>query len=467
LQSIHDDDEFSESGSELESVFERTSHVSSQQASRSGLDSLNEDSVLNLAGGKLNRINLRLMTKPELLAIIKKQQAKLENARIAFAAERDDLIDTLEQTREREAELSREREKLLAEDAWKTEELNRAREEIGWLSRLADTLELEKSRLETRANSMANELKRAVVDLRTVSTASSQGLGSSRDLRTQPVASYQSHSSLRSPVADTFISRKSESGSQGRSARNSSQFHNSHTSIPHRVRQESVESDSTVCRLGPSPKLQVSRSQTNLKNPSSSWRGHDSQAPEAPIISPRNQPQRKSPAQRSMPDFRSPLSPLKVHSQRPGRHEKLSSRQVNSRRRPSDSQSISSARSHTEDHDEEVNSEDGFREDVIMEEEQEERGSQHASWDQHEPARRHSRTSSESSQAISPSSTVFADHHRDHSSRTTTRSSGSHGRQDHGYRSSLVSLQLRPEDELFLENYLDEDTDGLDSDLDY
>ncbi|KAA1112096.1 hypothetical protein PGT21_022691 [Puccinia graminis f. sp. tritici] len=471
LQSIQDDEEFSESDSELESVFERTSHVSSHQASRSGLDSLNEDSVLNLAGGKLNRLNLRLMTKPELLAIIKKQHAKLENTRLAFAAERDDLIDTLEQTREREAELSRERERLLAEDAWKTEELNRAREEIGWLSRLADTLELEKSRLENRANSMANELKRAVVDLRTVSTASSQGLGSSRDLRTQPVASYQSQSSLRSPVADTFTSRKSDSGSQGRSVRNSSHFHNSHSSTPHRVRQESVESDSTVCRLGPSPKLQVSRSQANLKNPSSSWRGHDPQASESPVISPRtrelNQPQRKSPAQRSMPDFRSPLSPLKIHSQRPARHEKLSSRQVNSRRRPSDAQSISSARSHTEEHDEEIESEDGFREDVIMEEEQEERGSRVDSWGQHELDRRHSRTNSESSQAISPSSTVFADHHRDHSSRTTTRSSSSQDRQDYGYRSSLVSLQLRPEDELFLENYLEEDADGLDSDLDY
>ncbi|WAQ92505.1 hypothetical protein PtA15_16A413 [Puccinia triticina] len=467
--SIHDE-ESSESGSELDSLFERTSHSLSNQASRSGLDSVNEESALNMASGKFNKFSLRLMTKPELLTIIKKQRVKLEHTREAFAAERDDLLDTLEQTREKEAELSRERERLLAEDAWKTEELNRAREEIGWLSRLADTLELEKSRLETRANSMANELKRAVVDLRTVSTASSQGLGSSRDVRPQPGPSYQNHAPLRSPGAEEYSVRKSDSGSQGRSMRKSSFSHTSLSNPPHRVRQESVESNSTICRLVTSPQLHASKSQNNLRNLASSSRSRGSQGIES-AISPRTREfaisQRKSPAQRSVPDFRSPLSPMKTSSHRYIRHERLSSRQINSRR-PSGSRSISSGQSHTDDQDEEqANSEDELREDVIMEEEPDERSSRDVYWVQRESDRRHSRSSSASSQAISPSSTVFADHHRGHSSRTAARSNGSEDQHSNGHRSSLISLQLRPEDELFLENYLEEDGDGIDTDIDY
>ncbi|WAR61844.1 hypothetical protein PtB15_12B536 [Puccinia triticina] len=177
--------------------------------------------------------------------------------------------------------------------------------------------------------------------------------------------------------------------------------------------------------------------------------------------------QRKSPAQRSVPDFRSPLSPMKTSSHRYVRHERLSSRQINSRR-PSGSRSISSGQSHTDDQDEEqANSEDELREDVIMEEKPDERSSRDVYWVQRESDRRHSRSSSASSQAISPSSTVFADHHRGHSSRTAARSNGSEDQHSNVHRSSLISLQLRPEDELFLENYLEEDGDGIDTDIDY
>ncbi|OAV93634.1 hypothetical protein PTTG_02969 [Puccinia triticina 1-1 BBBD Race 1] len=124
--------------------------------------------------------------------------------------------------------------------------------------------------------------------------------------------------------------------------------------------------------------------------------------------------------------------------------------------------------SHTDDQDEEqANSEDELREDVIMEEKPDERSSRDVYWVQRESDRRHSRSSSASSQAISPSSTVFADHHRGHSSRTAARSNGSEDQHSNVHRSSLISLQLRPEDELFLENYLEEDGDGIDTDIDY
>ncbi|KAH9447461.1 hypothetical protein Pst134EA_029497 [Puccinia striiformis f. sp. tritici] len=521
LQSIPDEDSVG-SGSELGSAFERMSHGSSHQASRSGLDSVNEDSALNPASGKFNKFSLRLMTKPELLSIIKKQRAQLENVRAEFAAERDDLIDTLEQTREKEAEMSRERERLLAEDAWKSDELSRAREEIGWLSRLADTLELEKSRLETRANSMANELKRAVVDLRTVSTASSQGIGSSRDMRAQPVSSHHSYTLGRLQGTDDFTGNKFESGPPNRAARKYSHSpittgrpspprrnrqdsvasaprrtrqdsvasqprrvrQDSLASAPRRVRQDSVASGprrdrhdsaasgSTVCLT--SPKLQSTKSYSNMKNPTTSRRTRESQITEPMPTTTRNRefniPPGKSLVKRSTPDFRSPLASLKMPSQRPARHEQMSSRQATSRR-PNDTRSISSHQSQTEYHEEEeeeqASSEEGFRGDDNMEEEEEDEVSRDGSWSQDDTYRRHSRNSSSSSQVISPSSTVFADHHRDEDSSTATRSSGPRDRHNYQHRSSLMSLQLRPEDELFLEDYLEEDGDDIDTDMDY
>ncbi|POW06175.1 hypothetical protein PSHT_10488 [Puccinia striiformis] len=509
LQSIPDEDSVG-SGSELGSAFERMSHGSSHQASRSGLDSVNEDSALNPASGKFNKFSLRLMTKPELLSIIKKQRAQLENVRAEFAAERDDLIDTLEQTREKEAEMSRERERLLAEDAWKSDELSRAREEL--------------SRLETRANSMANELKRAVVDLRTVSTASSQGIGSSRDMRAQPVSSHHSYTLGRLQGTDDFTGNKFESGPPNRAARKYSHSpittgrpspprrnrqdsvasaprrtrqdsvasqprrvrQDSLASAPRRVRQDSVASGprrdrhdsaasgSTVCLT--SPKLQSTKSYSNMKNPTTSRRTRESQITEPMPTTTRNRefniPPGKSLVKRSTPDFRSPLASLKMPSQRPARHEQMSSRQATSRR-PNDTRSISSHQSQTEYHEEEeeeeqASSEEGFRGDDNMEEEEEEdEVSRDGSWSQDDTYRRHSRNSSSSSQVISPSSTVFADHHRDEDSSTATRSSGPRDRHNYQHRSSLMSLQLRPEDELFLEDYLEEDGDDIDTDMDY
>ncbi|KNZ51224.1 hypothetical protein VP01_403g3 [Puccinia sorghi] len=452
LQSIDHDEESCGSCSEIESSYERGSHSSSHRVpSRFGLDSVQS--------GNLNKVSLRLMTKPELLAVIKKQRVKLEDTHAAFAAERDDLLDTLAQTREREAELSRERERLLAEDAWKTEELSRAREEIAWLSRMADDLEIEKSRLETRANSMANELKRAVVDLRTASTASSQGLGqpSPRNVRTQTPSTYLSRTASGSQGTSDHIGKKKDKGSLA-------QFH--------RPRQQSSESADTVRRAVTKPNLQASKSHSNLnKSELNNWRGRQPHDSELPMASPRTLESRlrprNSPAQRSVPDFRSPLSPLKFPSQRAGRAEKQGSRQTTFRN-ASLSRSVSSgSRSYMDEHDE-VSSEERYGESVIMEEEQEEGGwREEAEWAENESENQRSRSSSLSSQAISPSSTVFADHHRDH--RTAARSSGSSStHQGGGFRSSLISLQLRPEDELFLENYLVEDgDDGLDTDIDY
>ncbi|PLW55139.1 hypothetical protein PCANC_05308 [Puccinia coronata f. sp. avenae] len=507
LPSIKDGEESSCSDSELDSFFERDSHGLSRHASRTGLDSVNEDSALDLSSGQFNKVSLRLMTKTELVTIIKKQRHKLENTRTEFAAERDDLLDTLAQTREKEAHLSRERERLMAEDAWKTDELSKAREEIGWLSRLADTLELEKSRLETRANSMANELKRAVVDLRTVSTASSQGLigPSSRDSRTHTSASsYQTRARGQSHGKEDFIhERKSESST-------SQQYY--------RTRQESCGSFGSAGTVRRAiPKLGGSTSQSNLRNPEPSARLiREPQEVESAMMSPKarelhhmqqQQQQRKGPGQRSVPDFRSPLSPLRMHFQQHGRHERPGSRTSSNSRRPSGSRSISSSHSHTEEQQEPEKGGTGgglvderFREDVIIEEEQEEpRPARDTHWeddafepgpdhddddhhhhhpDSHHPHNPHhhhhhdhrrSPSSSLSSPAISPSSTVFADHHRDHHrDRPTTLSPGPLDQQSNVYRSSLISLQLRPEDELFLENYLEEEGhDGLDSDMDY
>jgi len=452
MQSINHDEESCGSGSEMESLYERGSHSSSHQASsRFGLDSVQS--------GNLNKVSLRLMTKPELLAVIKKQRVKLEDTRAAFAAERDDLLDTLAQTREREAELNRERERLLAEDAWKTEELSRAREEIAWLSRMTDNLEIEKSRLETRANSMANELKRAVVDLRTASTASSQGLGQPppRDLRTQASSPYLSPNASGSQGTSDHIGRKKDKSSPAQS---------------HRPRQQSSESANTIRHAVPKPKLQASRSHNNLnKFELNNRRGRQPHEIEPPMTSPRKLEShlrpRNSAAQRSVPDFRSPLSPLKIPSQRAGRAEKQGSRQTTSRNGSMSRSMSSSGRSYM-DEQEEVSPDERHRQSVIMEEEQEEidwRGE--AERAESEAENQRSRSSSLSSQAISPSSTVFADHHRDH--RTAARSNGSSSTQQGGrFRSSLISLQLRPEDELFLENYLIEDgDDGLDTDIDY
>ncbi|POW00483.1 hypothetical protein PSTT_13128, partial [Puccinia striiformis] len=450
LQSIPDEDSVG-SGSELGSAFERMSHGSSHQASRSGLDSVNEDSALNPASGKFNKFSLRLMTKPELLSIIKKQRAQLEN-----------------------------------------------------------------SRLETRANSMANELKRAVVDLRTVSTASSQGIGSSRDMRAQPVSSHHSYTLGRLQGTDDFTGNKFESGPPSRAARKYSHSpittgrpspprrnrQDSVASAPRRTRQDSVASQprrvrqdslafgtssvrqdsvasgprrdrhdsaasgSTVCLT--SPKLQSTKSTLPQAG-----------EPRVSITEPMptttrnrefNIPPGKSLVKRSTPDFRSPLASLKMPSQRPARHEQMSSRQANlpsSQRYPfhivspvpdgvprggggGAGQALRRASGGT----------------TTWRRRRKTRSLGRV-WSQDDTYRRHSRNSSSSSQVISPSSTVFADHHRDEDSSTATRSSGPRDRHNYQHRSSLMSLQLRPEDELFLEDYLEEDGDDIDTDMDY
>lgn len=471
LQSIYDEEAEKSDGNDSEPL-DHVSHHSSRESNRPPRSVGGSQTGSNTS----KDFDIQTMTKRELMSTVMKQRDKYEKIKAKFAADRDSLLDALERSREMEAELSREKDRLVAEDAWKTEELNKAREEIGWLSRLADSLELEKSRLETRANSMANELKRAVVDLRTASSASSQ----------------ISH-------ADNHGDRRSNNDPMSRSIRKSSYSLQSNAEM-NITRSGSTESIATICRQGSNYQLHASKSPINLGpkvSPRTREFRHDSR-PSTGLV------------QRSVADLRSPLSPLKMSFQRFDRHNHNSPqgprrsstlRSVSSGQALSDDQERASMDSDEGGHRSESVTEDSGHRSIpkrlqlkstyqdrkpsrVMDyplgspkldgrEEVEAEEGELGNEDGHSGL---SRKSSSSSLAISPSSTVFADHDRKRRSQRMTMSSGlsqdldhhshHHSQRSSQFRSSLISLQLRPEDELFLENYL-EDHDGIDSDDDF
>ncbi|KAI8451849.1 hypothetical protein BY996DRAFT_7266641 [Phakopsora pachyrhizi] len=127
-------------------------------------------------------IDYKAMTKLELFLLATKNRAKLDSVSSQFAVEKEGLLDALQELEEECHSATKERDQLLAEleqntssankieDQELLRELERAREEIFRLQSQVNQLELANSRLENRANSMANELKRAVVDLRTTTS---------------------------------------------------------------------------------------------------------------------------------------------------------------------------------------------------------------------------------------------------------------------------------------------------------
>lgn len=136
----------------------------------------------------------RSMNKIDLFLLASKNATELETATRRFAIERDALLDALSESRKMCQQLRRlcecelgssngeaaeQQTRMRVQIKQQNAALLEMREELAHERERVEALEVENSRLETRANAMANELKRAVVDLRSASSASLALLASS------------------------------------------------------------------------------------------------------------------------------------------------------------------------------------------------------------------------------------------------------------------------------------------------
>ncbi|KAH9810382.1 hypothetical protein DFH28DRAFT_902955 [Melampsora americana] len=123
---------------------------------------------------------VRTMSKLDVFLIASKLASELDSATRRFGIEKEALLEALNESREMcdqlrqlcETELNGPNEEL------KTKSNSRGGDEV--LRERVEMLEVENSRLEIRANAMANELKRAVVDLRVAGEKTGSVLKASR-----------------------------------------------------------------------------------------------------------------------------------------------------------------------------------------------------------------------------------------------------------------------------------------------
>ncbi|EGG10795.1 uncharacterized protein MELLADRAFT_93449 [Melampsora larici-populina 98AG31] len=121
---------------------------------------------------------VRTMSKLDVYLIASKLASELDSATRRFGIEKQALLDALTESREMCDQLRQLCESELNSPEQEFKSDSRGGEEV--LRERVEMLEVENSRLEIRANAMANELKRAVVDLRVAGEKTGSVLKASR-----------------------------------------------------------------------------------------------------------------------------------------------------------------------------------------------------------------------------------------------------------------------------------------------